>query len=161
VRDFDFELGDALDVLDAAKLRVERLESLGLDRRLVHAARVEVTDLLLVRALGRHPIFRRPLQNLAQDLAVPLLELAEPAPTGVLGRHGILRQPSAVGVFVEVGAGLAIPVDARDVQAVNTVGRSRSRGRRLPSSEGDANRAAGGQRDAERHQESKAGKPQA
>src|SRR5207302_6058670 len=119
VCDFDFELGDALDALDAAKLRLERLESLGFDRGLVHAARVEVADLLLVRALGRHPIFRRPLQNLAQELAVPLLELAEPAPTGVLGRYGIFRQPSAVGVFVEVRAGLTTPVDARDVQAVN------------------------------------------
>ena len=165
MRDFDFELGDALDALDAAKLRLERLESLSFDRGLVHAARVEVADLLLVRALGRHPIFRRPLQNLAQDLAVPLLELAEPAPTGVLGRYGIFRQPSAVGVFVEVGAGLTTPVDARDVQTVNHArGGARcsgKRGRVSLSAEGDASRAAGGQRDAERHQDGKAGKPQA
>ena len=85
-----------------------------LDRRLVHAGAVEVTDLLALGVAGRvlGGIFDQPLQ----ELAVALVDHREGAhPLALVGRQLDLVEPAAAGEAIEVGARVGRPVErARD-----------------------------------------------
>src|SRR5262249_56248462 len=102
-RHFRFEFGEALDFLDPSELGFDRAGSGGFDRSLVHAARVEIAELLLFRARGIF-LLRELLQYLAQRLTVSVGELGKRAPSGELGRDRVLLQPASVGVLVEIVA---------------------------------------------------------
>src|SRR5262249_12847588 len=102
--DLGLERRERLDRIDAIDFGPQRLDAGGLDRRLVHAGAVEIAELPSVRA-GRGPLVRRGvLEDRAQRLAVALLDLIERPPRGVLRRYGVLLQPAADRVLVEVCA---------------------------------------------------------
>ena len=106
----------AVDSGNARQFRLKRLRSGRVDCREVHAARIEVADLLFVRArpsLGVH----RVIENLPQVLLVLVRQLRERAPARILRGNRIGLHPPAHGELVEVVARFAGCVEIRSVEA--------------------------------------------
>ena len=88
--------GDLLDV------GLERRGALLFDGGFVHAAGVVVADLLR----GGVAVPGGRLEHAAQHLAVAVLELVESAPSRLIGRNRVVRDPAAARELVEVAAGI-------------------------------------------------------
>src|SRR5712664_264043 len=115
-------IGDLVDLIDFC---LNRLEAIGLDLRLVHAAGVVIADLLLVAALTRGRVTGRGLENLAQHVAILFVQNVRDAPGRISRWDRIRRQPSAVGVLIEIGAGRRLRIHIRYVEAGALSERSR------------------------------------
>src|SRR5262249_7610760 len=117
VRHFLLQIGEAVDAGDIVELRRQRTYADTLDELLVHAARVEVTDLLLGAAVRRMCV-GGVLDQLAGDLLVVHLEDVGGAPGGVGGGNGFALLPAAVGVLEEALRGARMLVEPALVQGV-------------------------------------------
>jgi hypothetical protein len=91
----------SLDRLQPLEFRLQRFHSRRVDRRFVHAARVEIPHHPLDRGRARG-LRRHALADRAEILLVILEQLREIPPPVELRRHRILLQPRAVGVTVKV-----------------------------------------------------------
>ena len=122
VRNLFGKLRLVLQVADAVELRLERRQPFGVDGLLVHAGEVIIADLLrhgVAMGIGLGGL----VENLAEDLAVALLQFGEAAPPGLVGRNGIGFDPSAAGVLVKVHARVR-----RFIQGLNVEGNGLGRG---------------------------------
>ena len=103
MRDFLQQCTALVDGGDRVELVVERLCLQSFDRFLVHAACVEIADLL---RFGRHPRidFRafRFLRDLMKCVVIVLDQLVEASPAAVLRRDLSALDPSAVGIEKEI-----------------------------------------------------------
>ncbi len=83
----------------------------------VHAGGKVVAILLFKRALGA---CGRRVQFLPQQVAVALAEQREgPRPAHLVGGNGIVLDPVAAGVLVEIRAGIGGLVDGREIEALD------------------------------------------
>ena len=113
------QLRFVLERSNAFQHRLQRGRPLGVDAGLVHAGVVIVADLLVVgRTAGI--VGRGLIENIAQDQLIAFVQFVEPAPFRLVRRNGIVLDPVAAGVLVEIDArvgGLVhrIQVEAGDV----------------------------------------------
>src|SRR5689334_1334075 len=109
------EIGLAVDRGDALELGRKGLQSLLVNRRLVHARSVIIADLaagLRLDALARGRLF----ENRGEDRGDVLVESAVTPPARLVRRDRVGLEPRAAGVSVEIGAGLDAVVDRRWVE---------------------------------------------
>ena len=104
-----------LQTRDAFHLRQERLDSELLNGWLVHAGGVIIAS-FLGDAIARDVRFRSIFQNRPQLGAILVLELAVRAPTRLVWRNGILLDPPAAGVGVEVHARIDGAIHGGNIQ---------------------------------------------
>jgi len=95
---------------DAIERGLERVEAIFLDEPGIHAGGVEVAVLFLQRTFGG---IRRGVELLPEVVAVALAQQREGAgPADLVGGNGIVLDPVAAGVLVEVGAGVGVLIDS-------------------------------------------------
>jgi hypothetical protein len=108
------ERGEALGVLkrgDAIESRFDGLETFLLDEIGIHAGGVEVAVFLLQLCFG---IFGSGVEFLPQQVTIALTEQGEGAsPADLVGGKGILLDPVAARVLIEVLAGIGGFIDGR------------------------------------------------
>ncbi len=119
-----------LDRVDPGELGRNGSEAVGLDRRLVHAGAVEVAELALLGSGGRGFVGGQPLEDRVQVLQVALPQLVEGSPARAVRGDRVLLQPAAVGVLVEIHAGLGAGVHVGDDQGPRARGGGLWRGGR-------------------------------
>ena len=111
-------LADALNRVDPREFRIERLGAVGIDL-LFRPCNWHRNRRFSARSSpGPCLIRRRAFQNLVQQFAISFRQFVEAAPARIRGRDGILRQPIAAGVVVEVLARLAGLIQDREFDAV-------------------------------------------
>jgi hypothetical protein len=99
----------------ASERRGKRLETRLVDPGSVHPARVEARHLALRRRCrGRRA--HRLVQCRDEDLRVAFVQLVECAPAWPVLRDLDAVEPPLVGVTVEVGAGIGVPIEPGDVE---------------------------------------------
>jgi hypothetical protein len=103
--------------VDASEQRLDGGKVVGGGGGLGHAGGVEVADLLLVGGAGGVGSLVL-IEGLAENGAVPLLERAEGAPGGLVGRDGVGGEDLVAGVLMEVDAGIDRGVDLGDVDVL-------------------------------------------
>src|SRR5213078_488211 len=116
---YRLEVCDVLDCSDARQLGSDGFCSRRIDGGRVHAARVEIADLLLIRTwcgLGAGGS----LQNLAQVLLVLVRKLTERAPARIFRRNRVGFHPPAHRELVEIVARFAGLVEIRSLEAPRT-----------------------------------------
>jgi len=118
---FARQLRLALQRGDARQLQPDGLGSLGLHPLLVHAGGVEVAH-LLVDGVALGVVRRGLLQDLVQHRAVVFRQQAEGAPHHLVGGDGIVLDPLAAGVPVEVHTGVHALVHRIGVEAGQGLG---------------------------------------
>ncbi len=105
-----------LDRRNAVEIGLERRRALGFDGRFVHARRVIVAHLLFegtASGLGRRGV----VQDLAQDIAIAVLQGVETAPARLVGRDRIGSHPGAARVAIEVHTGIGVAIDGGGVKS--------------------------------------------
>src|ERR1035441_2616447 len=111
------ELFGAGKAVDGRKGRLDRREGLLFHHVRVHAGGIEVAVLFLQRSFW---VFGGGVQILPEQVAMPLPEQQKrPRPAHLVGRNGIVLNPVAAGVLVEVRAGVGGFVDGRQVEALD------------------------------------------
>ncbi len=100
---------------DRLQARLRRRQAGVLDGIGVDEAAIEVADLLLRTAVGG--VCRNRLDDLPQIRARTLIQLSEDTPARAIGGNGVGVEPMAVGVPIEVVAGLHRLVVGAQVQA--------------------------------------------
>ena len=111
-------LGDIADCRDPGELRGERRGSVPLDLRCVHPASIEVCDFALDASCWSRRSGHGLVYDLVQNGLVAVIQLAETAERGPVGRNRVSRQPFAVGVLVKIRAGRRCPVNRRKIYAM-------------------------------------------
>jgi hypothetical protein len=118
------ELVDAGQRGDLLQQRIERTESLSVNRRFVEARSIVVADLLRLGVAARGC----GVENRVERFVVALLQLLEASPAGAIRRHRVLRNPAATGELVEVGARVGAAVERVELESRRGGGgRGRSR----------------------------------
>ncbi len=78
--------------VDGLQQRLDRLDALALDRRLVHAGRIIIADLRVTRLF----------QDAAIDGQIAVGQFVEARPARLIGRNGIVFPPTAASVLVKI-----------------------------------------------------------
>src|SRR5215471_579624 len=112
-------------------MRGQRLDPLGLDRRLIHAAAVEVSDLAFVRARGGGWRGDELVQNLVERIEVSQLERVGASPARLIAGNRVALEPSAISVLIEVrtSGGRGVHVGGIEAVCLRRVGRRGRLGR--------------------------------
>ena len=116
--------GIGLQILDRADLGqpgLDRGKALRLDRSRIQIGRIGDADLAVGIGLGA-------VQYLAGALLRQFIQHGEGAIVGLVRRDRRVLQPGAVGIFIEIVAGLDRTVHAGGVEAVSAIGRLGGRG---------------------------------
>ena len=107
---FVFDGGDPLE------FGLEGGGSEGVDARFIHARCPIITHLLFDGRAVRRGLGVL-LGNLVQNIAIVLLQFIEAAPGRLVGRNGIVLQPGAASVLIEIGARAYRPVDRAGIES--------------------------------------------
>ena len=116
------QVGGTRQCANAIEVLLERRETLGVDRFLVHAARVVVANPARV-GVGRVGLRGR-LEDVAQHGVVTLLQLVKPPVARLIARQRVRLDPAAAHELVEVAAGVGGLVERGEVEAELTCRRS-------------------------------------
>ena len=111
-----------LEAIDPVQLLVQGRESGPIDGCLIHAGGIVVANL---PRRGR-PVRRwngRAFQDVAEHRPVLILQLGVHAPARLIRRNGIVLEPGAARVGVEVGAGIDPRVHGADIEGGLMLGR--------------------------------------
>ena len=96
---------------------LNRLQAVLVDQTGIHAGGKVVAVLFLRRGLG---VFRGGVQVLPEQVSIALLEKREgPRPAHLVAGDGIVPDPVAAGVLVEIGARVDRFIDRRQVEALD------------------------------------------
>ena len=98
------------------QIRRDRRRAPRLDRRLVHAGRIVVADLLLERAV-RHTRLPGVLEDRGEPLLVVLAHLVVAPEPRLVGRQRVARAPAAAGELVEVHTRVGSAIELREIEA--------------------------------------------
>src|SRR5439155_17847591 len=90
---------------DALQLRFEGSNTFALNRSLIHAGGVEIAYLLL-NGVAIRTVNCGFLQNVTQDKTIALGQFSIASVGGLIARDGILLEPSAAGILVEITTGV-------------------------------------------------------
>ena len=110
------QINQVLDSCNPRQFRLEWFCSGAVDGGRVHAARVEIANLLFVRT-RRGLSLHRVIENLLQVLLVFVRQLRECAPARIFRRNRIGFHPPAHRELVEVVARLASSIEIRGVES--------------------------------------------
>jgi hypothetical protein len=101
---FCHQRGNIVQSSNILQFRKQRLDPGGLDCVRIHAARVEVANLLNYRTGGSVPRLRSFFKNLMEHFLVVGIQFVEPAPARISGGNGVLCDPATIGKLEEVRA---------------------------------------------------------
>src|SRR6185369_2583471 len=112
---FLYQLLGASNLRDIIELRMDRLCPEIVRFLLIHAAGIEIANLLLDRRMFSRS--RNFLQNVVQNTLVVFVQLVEPSPSRLVAWDGIRLPPPTARILVEILAGINRRIERRFVEA--------------------------------------------